>query len=80
MSEQPPTIPAEDVPTWAGYFRKPKGEYVYLRMAHAAVKFLGLDDSKVYGVCFTGNVVALYPDHQVVLCDVIDMARNVYRQ
>jgi len=69
---------AKDVPTWAGYFRKPGGTYVYLRMAPSTVKYHGLNTNRVYGVCFTGNIVVLNPLAPVVLCDVFDMARNIY--
>lgn len=71
-------VKAKDVPTWAGYFKKSKGTHVYLRMTPSTVKFHGLDTNKVYGVSFTGNVVALNPLKLVILCDVFDMARNIY--
>ena len=80
-----------DVPTWAGYFRKPDGgTYVYLRIAPSSAEYYGLiteekrihgissTDDKVYGVCFNGNIVAINPLKPVVLCDVFDMARNIY--
>jgi len=82
-------ILAKDVPNWAGYFRKPAGTYVYLRIAPSSAEYYGLNteakriygisltDNKVYGVCFNGNMVALSPLKPVVLCDVFDMARNI---
>ncbi|KKK79529.1 hypothetical protein LCGC14_2832580 [marine sediment metagenome] len=72
------TIRAGDVPTWAGYFRKPTGTYVYLRIAAGPTKFHGLAPDKVHGVCFNGNMATLNPSDPVVLCDVFDMARNIY--
>lgn len=69
---------AKDVPDWAGYFRKPAGTYVYLRIAPSSAKYYGLNTNRVYGVCFNGNMVALNPLKPVVLCDVFDMARNIY--
>lgn len=70
------TIPVVDIPTWAGYFRKPTGTYVYLRMAN--IEYYKLDAKKVYGVCFNGNMIALDPSTPVVRCDIFDMARNIY--
>ena len=83
-------VKAEDVPTWAGYFRKPGGTYVYLRIAPSSAEYYGLNTEakrvygisftgdKVYGVCFNGNIVDINPLKSVVLCDVFDMARNIY--
>lgn len=72
-----PTIPAKDVPTYGGFFRKPGGEYVHMRISEASVRFLKLDESKVYGVTFTGNVSVLDPDKPVVLCTVDGLVANV---
>ena len=72
-------VSAKDVPTWAGYFRKPAGTYVYLRISPGSAKYLGLNTDRVYGVCFNGNIVAINPLKPVVLCDVFDMARNIYK-
>lgn len=72
-------VRAEDVPTWAGYFRKPGGTYVYLRITPNAAKYHGLNADRVYGVCFTGNIVSFNPLKSVVLCDVFDMAQNIYK-
>lgn len=76
------TVRAEDIPTWAGYFRRPAGTYVYLRISKGSIKFHGMNtrlgDCKVYGACFNGNIAAFDPSDPVVRCDVFDMARNVY--
>jgi len=73
---------AKDVPDWAGYFRKPAGTYVYLKMAPSTVKRCGLNCgsniNKIHGICFNGNITTLNPLKPVVLCDVFDMARNIY--
>jgi len=70
-------IKAKDLPDWAGYFRKQRGTYVYLRISNASVKHLRLDKDKIHGVCFNGNVTSIDPEKFIVVCDVLDMARNV---
>ena len=75
--ERGTTIKAKDLPDWAGYFRKQIGTYVYLRISDAAVKHLRLDENKIHGVCFNGNVASIDPEKFIVVCDVLDMARNV---
>lgn len=56
-------VPAKDV---RQAFRKRTGEYVYLRLSESSVKFLKLDETKIYGVCFNGNVAVVDPDKLVV--------------
>ena len=58
-------------------FLKRKGEYVYVRISESAVKFLGLDGSKVYGVCYNGNVTVIKPDALVTPLEIKDMLANV---
>jgi len=70
-------IKAKDLLDWAGYFRKQTGTYVYLRLSNAAVKHLRLDENKIHGICFNGNVASIDPEKFIVVCDVLDMARNV---
>lgn len=57
-------------------FRKKNGEYVYLRISESAVRFLGLDETKVYGVCFNGNVTCLDQDKLVEPMAPSGMATN----
>lgn len=67
-----------DIQTWAGFFRKKAGKYVYLRISDSAMGYLGLNgDNNVVGVAFNGNVCVLDSDTEVVQCDVLDMVRNV---
>ena len=71
-------IQAKNVHTRAGYFRKTGGSYVYLRLSPSSVAFHKLSGDKVYGICFNGNTASLDPSTPVVVCDVFDMARNIY--
>ena len=50
-------------------FRKPTGEFVYLRISTGSIHYLQLADNKVYGVCRNGNIAVMDPETSVVACD-----------
>ena len=60
-----------------GYFKKMKGSYTYLRISESSVKFLKLDPTLIYGVCFNGNVTAVKPDTLVERCTLGDFVKNI---
>ncbi len=57
-------------------FRKRTGSYVYLRISPASLKFWGLNDEDVFGVCFNGNMCSLAGHTMVVQMPPIAMADN----
>lgn len=59
------------------YFRKLTGSYVYLRISASSVKFLGLDEDWVYGVCYNGNTVKLKLDHPVIIESIDSFLGNI---
>jgi hypothetical protein len=58
------------------FFKKQKGGFVFIRMSESSVRFLKLDPSKVYGVCFNGNVSVLEPETLVVPQTLEDWNNN----
>ena len=70
-------VPVKDV---RQAFRKRTGEYVYIRLSESSVKFLKLDETKVYGVCFNGNVSVMEPDKLVVEMPLESVLKNQYKQ
>ena len=59
------------------FFRKRRGEYVYLRISESSLKFMKVDTTKVYGVCFNGNVAVVGPDTLVEPCSLSDFTKNI---
>lgn len=70
-------VEAQNIPDWGGAFRKPRGEYVYLRVSKASAKFFGLDENFVYGVTFNGNMTRVPLKQQVVQMSLKSMLQNV---
>lgn len=79
---------ADDLPNEGVWFKKGPGAGAYCRIRPSAVRFYGLDESKVYGVDAQGGMTALEPDKWVVMCQravldpkesLLDMARGIPR-
>lgn len=58
-------IPASEL-NQGDFFRKPRGEYVYIRISDSAARFNGMDMSKIHGVCHNGNMCSVDKMRRVV--------------
>lgn len=79
MRKAPPDeslVPASTIKQ-GQFFRKRKGEYTYLRLSESSVKFMKLDLTKIWGVCFNGNVTSVEASTRVEDCSLGDFVKNI---
>ena len=58
-------IPVEQIQS-GECFMKLGGQYTYLAISESAVRYLGLRQGFLYGVCFNGNVTSIPYGRKVV--------------
>ena len=59
------------------FFRKRKGIYVFVRISDSSANFLGLDPTKIHGVCFNGNTCSIDKDKIVMRSELSDFYKNI---
>jgi len=57
-------------------FRKIHGEYVYLAISKSSAKYAGLDETKLHGVCFNGNMASVSLSSKVIPMPFSAMSNN----
>ena len=69
-------VPASEI-RQGQFFKKRKGEYTYLRISESSVKWIKADHTKIYGVCFNGNVTCVASNTLVEPCSLGDFVKNI---
>ena len=63
-----------------GWFVKKNGHFAYLKLSESSVRFLGLDEDHVHGVCFNGNMTMVRLGALVRQATFGDYLRNIADQ
>jgi hypothetical protein len=69
-------VPASEI-RQGQFFKKRKGEYTYLRISESSVKWIKADPTKIYGVCFNGNITCVAANTPVEPCSLGDFVKNI---
>jgi len=76
MKKAASLVEADSIPA-GGWFIKRGGEYAYMRISEAAVRWMNLDERRVHGICYNGNHASVERSAQVRPASVEDYLKNI---